>query len=183
MTSAGTRSSGPLAAGLEQDSIAGFQQLPHQRHQFALLEHGLATGNFDEAAVGAETLHLVPDFFGSHLASALERVLAVAPGAAQVTAGEPHEDAGQPSVRRLTLQRFVDFGYLHLRVVAGATPALSAKPKDLAARPGRPPDSQPERRRYDSEYFAVVVSVSNTVTSFTRTRPLVTLFSRVFDSS
>jgi molybdopterin converting factor subunit 1 len=49
---------------------------------------------------------------------------------------------------------------------------------------GETPAGQPPgRRRYDSEYFAVVVSVSKTVTSFTLTRPLVTLFSRVFDSS
>jgi hypothetical protein len=38
-------------------------------------------------------------------------------------------------------------------------------------------------RRAYSLYFAVVVSVSNTVTSFTRTRPFVTLRNRVFDSS
>jgi len=34
-----------------------------------------------------------------------------------------------------------------------------------------------------SLYLAVVVSVSNTVTSFTRTRPLVTRCNRRFDSS
>ena len=34
-----------------------------------------------------------------------------------------------------------------------------------------------------SLYFAVVVSVSNTVTSLTRTRPLVVLVRREFDSS
>ena len=36
---------------------------------------------------------------------------------------------------------------------------------------------------YYSEYFAVVVSVSKTVTSFTRTRPLVFVVRCVFDSS
>jgi hypothetical protein len=42
---------------------------------------------------------------------------------------------------------------------------------------------QPAAGNCYSLYLAVVVSVSNTVTSFTRTRPLVTLFNRVFDSS
>jgi hypothetical protein len=43
-------------------------------------------------------------------------------------------------------------------------------------------DATGDRPSY-SLYFAVVVSVSKTVTSFTRTRPLVTFCSREFDSS
>ena len=40
-------------------------------------------------------------------------VLTVAPGATEITSGEPYEDTGQSRICRLALQRFVDFGDLH----------------------------------------------------------------------
>jgi hypothetical protein len=51
-------------------------------------------------------------FFERHLASTVKAELAVAPRATQVASGQTHEDAGEASVGRLALQRFVDFGYL-----------------------------------------------------------------------
>ncbi len=125
------------------------------------LQHGLAAGDLNQAAVWTKALHFFEDLLRGHLTAALKGIFAVAPGAAQIASRQPNEYARQPSVRGFSLERFVDFGYLHLGL-----PAVLAKPAT-----------------HYSEYFAVVVSVSNTVTSFTRTRPFVTRCSRVFDSS
>jgi hypothetical protein len=62
---------------------------------------------------GTQPRDFAEHFLQRHLASAIKAELAVAPGAAQVASGQSHEDAGQAGVRRFTLQRFVDFGYLH----------------------------------------------------------------------
>src|SRR5215471_12672390 len=52
----------PFAAGLEQYSEAAIQQALHQRYQFALLQHGLASGEFDQPPIWAQALHLVEHF-------------------------------------------------------------------------------------------------------------------------
>jgi hypothetical protein len=58
-------------------------------------------------------LDFIKDLLRSHLFSAVEAVLRVAPVTTQIAACQPHEDAGQSSVGGLTLERFVYLGDLH----------------------------------------------------------------------
>jgi hypothetical protein len=83
------------------------------------LQHGLAAGELDELA-GGEGFDLGDDFVGGKGLAAGEGVLGVAPGAAQVTAGEPDEDAGEAGEGGFALDRFVELDEVHcLLVVAG----------------------------------------------------------------
>ena len=81
--------------------------------EFALLQHGLAAGDFDQAAAGRQALDLGEDLVLRHFAAAGEGVLGVAPGAAEIASGEAHEDAGQSGEGTFPLQRFVDFDDVH----------------------------------------------------------------------
>ena len=52
----------PFAAGFEQDLVVGVQKLFHQRDNIALLQHGFAAGDFDEAALGAQASYFAEYF-------------------------------------------------------------------------------------------------------------------------
>src|SRR5579859_147543 len=93
----------PFATGFKQDRITFVEQSLHERHEFAFLEHGLSAGDFDEPARGTQARNFTQDFSRRHLVATLKSVLAVAPGAAQVTSGQAHEDARETRVGRLTL--------------------------------------------------------------------------------
>src|SRR5208282_1791504 len=88
-----------FAAGLKQNLVVGVQKLLHQGDDFALLQHRLAAGDLDEPAGRTESSDLAEHFLQRHLASAVKAELAVAPGAAQITSSQSHEDAGQAGVR------------------------------------------------------------------------------------
>src|SRR5271157_14840 len=105
----------PLTARLQQNGVACNQQPVHQRNRLALLQHRLASGDLDQAAIGRETMHLVLDFLERHAVAALEGVLAVAPGTAQVASRQPHKNARQARVGGLSLQRLVNLYDLHGR--------------------------------------------------------------------
>src|SRR5271156_2955932 len=108
----------PFAAGFEQYRVAVVQEALHERYYFAFLQHRLAACDLDQSA-GAQMLDLVDDFFHRHAMAAAESVLAIAPGAAKVTARQTHEHARQPGMRGLTLDGFVNLRYLHLRTGSG----------------------------------------------------------------
>ena len=76
-------------------------------------------------------------------------IFAVTPGAAEITGSEPHKGAGQSGKRGFPLKRSVNFCDLH-----------EMERGDVAC-------------AFYSKYRAVVVSVSQMVTSLTDTRPLV----------
>src|SRR5215469_15680942 len=105
-----------LSAGFNQDLVPLIQQALHKRDKFALLQHRLAARNFYQAAFRAESPNVLEDLFRRFSLATRERVLTVAPRTTQVAAGQSHEHTGQTRVRRLTLQRFVDFGDLHLLI-------------------------------------------------------------------
>src|SRR6266567_426335 len=118
-------------------------------------------------------LDFIKDLLWSHLFAAVEAVFRITPNAAQIAACQPHKYAWRSSIGGLALERFVDLGDLHFLIGTSAHRVIwSSK-------------TAPERNhnRPHSLYFAVVESVSNTVTSFTCTRPLVTCRSRPFASS
>ena len=104
---------GAFAAGFEQDPIIGIEELLHERDDVALLQHRFAAGDLDHSAAWTEAGNLSQNLIDGHLATAVKAELAVAPGAAQVASGQTDEDAGQASVGRFSLERFVDFGDLH----------------------------------------------------------------------
>ena len=58
MTCFGTRDQGSFAAGFEQDLVVGVEELLHQRDDFALLQHGFAARDLDQAAAGAQAGNL-----------------------------------------------------------------------------------------------------------------------------
>src|SRR5690242_875423 len=111
---------------------------------------------------------LIEHFLRTHPMPAGEGVLAVAPAATQVASRQAHEHTRQPGMGGFALDRFVNLGYLHGESWFDRFNRAAADWSLAAAY---------------SEYFAVVVSVSNTVTSFTETRPCVTVLSRPLVSS
>jgi len=110
---AGNEFEGTLAAGFEQHSEVEGEKLMHEGDQLALLQHGLSTGDFDEAAAGREALNFKEQLRGGDFTAAGEGVLGVTPGTAEIASGEAHEDAGQTREGTFTLQRFVDFDDVH----------------------------------------------------------------------
>ncbi len=76
------------------------------------MQHGLAAGELDQDT-GSEGFDLLFDLVeGEGLASG-EGVLGVAPGAAQVAAGETDEDAGEAGEGGFALDGFVEFDEVH----------------------------------------------------------------------
>src|ERR1044071_3627805 len=75
------------------------------------LRQRLAARHLDELA--AVALHAIEHFVDRHPLATSERVLRVAPHAAEIAAGEAHEDAGTSGVRRLALDRIEDLSYPH----------------------------------------------------------------------
>ena len=136
------------------------------------------------------------DLLERHALATLEGVLAVAPGATQIASRQAHKYARQPSVGRLTLQRFVNLDDLHRGYAATVTRValkghgfsraanglLSCHSEELQPR-GICCFFRSDIQPCYSLYRAVVVSVSQMVTSFTRTLPLVPCFSRELVSS
>jgi len=51
-----------LAAGFQQHLVVEGDELAHEGDEFALLQHGLAAGDFYESAGGREALHFGEDF-------------------------------------------------------------------------------------------------------------------------
>src|SRR5215813_5404816 len=94
-----------MAAGLEQNSLAAIEQALHQRID-VLLEQRLAAGHFYERAV--EAVDLTPDRVEFALAAFMKRVRGIAPRAAKITRGEPHEHTRLTCIRRLALHRVED---------------------------------------------------------------------------
>jgi len=82
-----------FAAGFDHEGVVLREETVHEREEFAGLQHRLAAGELDEAA-GGEGFDLREDFVGSEGFAAGEGVLGVAPGAAEIAAGEADEDAG-----------------------------------------------------------------------------------------
>jgi len=93
-------------------------------------------------------------------------VLTIAPRAAEIASGQAHEDARQPREGRLALDGFVDFDDVHESAISDKQQRASIF-CFYAYRLLHIADY--------SEYLAVVVSVSQIVTSFTLTRPEVEL--------
>ncbi len=94
-----------VATGLDQHLHAGGVQAVHQRID-VLLQQRLAAGHLDQIA--AVTGDLGHDVVERHLAALVERVGAVAPGAAQVARREAHEHTRPAGVARLALDGIED---------------------------------------------------------------------------
>src|SRR5208283_904226 len=84
------------------------------------LEEGFAARQLHEGhpcwrSIGApvERLHTFQDVFGAHLLTAMKSVSRVAPGAAQVAAGEAHEDARKARASSFALNGFEYFRDVH----------------------------------------------------------------------
>jgi len=108
-----------LAARFQQDGVAFIEQTQHERNKFALLEHRFAAGDFCHASAGAQLLDFFKHFLRRHAVAAGKGVFAVAPRATEVAPREAHEYAGQPAMRGLTLDGFVNLGDLHaVRILA-----------------------------------------------------------------
>src|SRR5207245_6705139 len=78
-----------------------------------LLQHRLSTGDLDQSIGRAQTSRFIKDLLRSHLLPAVKTVFGIAPRAAQVAPGQPHEYARQPRISGFPLERLVDFGDLH----------------------------------------------------------------------
>ena len=76
------------------------------------MQHGLAAGELDERAWG-EGLDLLLDFVEGERLAAGKGVFGVAPGAAEVAAGEADEDARDASEGGFALNGFVEFDEMH----------------------------------------------------------------------
>ena len=104
-----------LAAGLDHQGEVLGEEAVHEGEELFGLQHGLAAGELDEGA-GGEDFDLLLDFVeGEGLASG-EGVLGVAPGTAEVAAGEADEDAREASEGGFALDGFVEFDQMHLQV-------------------------------------------------------------------
>ena len=104
-----------FAAGLDHHRVANREKLFRQRINL-FLQQRLAAGQLHQrdtgrAAIGAlvQPLHPVHHLVHAHLFPAVKRVRRVAPGAAQVAAGKPHENARQARARPFALYRFENF--------------------------------------------------------------------------
>ena len=109
---AGDVCEGLFAAGLDHEGVVVGEEAVHEGQKFAGLEHGLAAGELDEAA-GGEGFDLGEHLVGGEGLAAGEGVLGVAPGAAQVAAGEADEDAGDPGEGAFALDGFVELDEMH----------------------------------------------------------------------
>ena len=111
---------GSLAAGFDHQRKVLREKAVHQGQEFFGLQHGLAACELNEGA-GCQGFDLGFDFVEGEGLAAGEGVLGVAPGAAEVAAGEADEDAGQTGEGGFTLDGFVKFDEMQsgLLVVAG----------------------------------------------------------------
>src|SRR6185437_9419033 len=101
-----------LAAGLDQHLITIFEELLHERHHLALLQHRLSASNFHQLDRSKGT-DSAQHFIDREFVSAGKGELAVAPRAAQIAPRKPHEDAWQSCEGGLALDGFVDFDETH----------------------------------------------------------------------
>ena len=104
----GDRGDVEAAGGLEEDFEASVEAGLHEGVD-AGLQEGFTTGDFDEIA-GREGGELGEDFVEGHPAATCEGVDGVAPGAAEVAAGESNEVAASAGVGGLALNAVEDFG-------------------------------------------------------------------------
>src|SRR5690606_1014592 len=93
------------AGGFYQHGVAAFEQQLGEAEGVAVDER-LAAGELDERR--AELRDAVEDLVERHALAAVERVLGVAPYAAQGAAGQPHERARQPRPGALALDGVED---------------------------------------------------------------------------
>ena len=93
---------GTMAARLEHHGASGGQQPIHQRVDI-FLQKRFPTRDLDQRR--AERLDGGNDLIHGHLPSLVEGVGRVAPAAAQVAGGQPHEHAQLAGARRLALDR------------------------------------------------------------------------------
>ena len=103
---------GALAGGLDHEGEVAIEKGLHEGEEVAGLEHGLAAGELDQGA-GAEGLDVGEDLVVGEGFATGEGVLGVAPGAAEVAAGEPDEDAGEAGEGGLALDGFVELDEVH----------------------------------------------------------------------
>src|SRR5204863_3723053 len=95
---------------LQQNLVTPIEQLLHQWHDFPLLQHGFAARNLDQSAARAQARHFVQDLVTAHFLSAVEAELTVAPYTAQIASRKTYEHAGEASMGRFALKRFINFG-------------------------------------------------------------------------
>src|SRR5512142_388875 len=96
--------------GLDQHFEAVVAE-PADEIERLLLRERLAAGDLDQ--LRSIALHARDDVVERHPLAAGERVLRVAPAAAEVAAGEADEDTRPAGVRRLALDRVEDFSDSH----------------------------------------------------------------------
>ena len=108
-----------LAGRFQHQGETAPEQPFHEGQQLLRLEHGFAAGELYEFA-GGQGLDAGYDFILGVWFAAGEGVLGVAPGAAEVAAGEADEDAREAGEAALALDGFVELYEIHaLEVVAG----------------------------------------------------------------
>jgi hypothetical protein len=95
-----------VSASLDQDRLAGRQQLFHQRIDIALQQR-LSTGNLHEiAGVSLDARH---DVIHRHLPAFGKGIRRIAPRAPEIAGRQAHEDAGASGVGRFPLDGVKDF--------------------------------------------------------------------------
>lgn len=94
------------AAGFEQYCFTEVAEARQQRQNIRL-EEGFAAGHFDK--LGFKTADFGEDVVEGDWLALVEGVSGVAPGAAEVAAGQSHKDAGPPGIRGLPLNAVKDF--------------------------------------------------------------------------
>jgi hypothetical protein len=94
-----------FAARFDEDPLARVTQLDHERDR-PRLKQGLAPPELDEGR--AETEGAGEHFVPAHARAPVEGLSRVAPDAAQIATGQPHEGAGQAGEGRFSLDARVD---------------------------------------------------------------------------
>ena len=103
----GNRGERALAGGFDHELVAGIEQPLHEGEEFAGLQHRFAAGELDQLA-GLQGFYLGDNLFVGEWLPAGKGVLGVAPGAAQIAACEPDEDAGNTGEGALALYGLVE---------------------------------------------------------------------------
>lgn len=93
-------------AGFEEDFAALVGKGGHEGVD-VWLEEGFSAGDFHHWNI--KSFHFVEDGGEAHFVTFVKGVLGVAPDAAEVAVGEPHEGAGESGVGAFALYAFVDF--------------------------------------------------------------------------
>ena len=94
------------ATGFEQDGFSEIAEAGHQGQDIGL-EEGFASGHFDKLSFKA--VHLGEDVVEGAGLAVVEGVSGVAPGAAEVTAGQADKDARPSGIRGFPLNAVKDF--------------------------------------------------------------------------